>query len=62
MADLSNFLVINNSQRIVTLSGSIHDIEATLTGTVATWIGYGEAEPEAREGGVPEVINRLEAR
>lgn len=32
---------------------------AKLTGTVGTWIGYGEAEQDARKGGALEVINRL---
>jgi len=30
-----------------------------LTGTVGTWIGYGEANQDARKGGALEVINRL---
>jgi len=32
---------------------------AKLTGTVGTWIGYAEADQDAREGGALEVINRL---
>lgn len=33
-----------------------------LTGTVGTWIGYGEAAQDARKGGALEVINRLKVR
>ena len=32
---------------------------AKLTGTVGTWIGYGEADQDAHKGGALEVINRL---
>jgi len=33
-----------------------------LTGTVGTWIGYGEADQDAHKGGAREVINRLKVR
>jgi len=35
---------------------------AKLTGKVGTWIGYGEADQDARKGGAMEVINRLKVR
>jgi len=33
--------------------------EATLTGTVGTWIGYGEADKDAHKSGATVVRNRL---
>ncbi len=35
---------------------------AKLTGTVGTWIGYYEADQDARKGGAKEVINQLKVR
>jgi len=32
---------------------------ATLTGNVGTWIGYGEADNDARKGGATAVLNRI---
>jgi osmotically-inducible protein OsmY len=34
----------------------------TLTGTVGSWIGYGEADRDARKNGAVAVINRLKVR
>jgi len=35
---------------------------AVLTGTVGTWVGYNEADGDARESGALEVIDRLKVR
>jgi osmotically-inducible protein OsmY len=35
---------------------------AKLTGTVGTWIGYNEADQDARKSGAEEVINQLKVR
>ena len=35
---------------------------ATLTGTVGTWIGYGEADKDAHKGGATAVRNRLKVK
>lgn len=42
----------------VTVDGGV----ATLTGTVGTWIGYGEAEKDARRSGATAVRNRLKVK
>jgi len=39
----------------VTVDGAV----ATLTGTVNTWIGYNEADKDARKGGATAVLNRI---
>jgi len=39
----------------VTVNGGV----ATLTGTVGTWIGWGEAEKDAHKGGATFVLNRV---
>ena len=39
----------------VTVDGAV----ATLTGTVGTWIGWGEADKDARKGGATAVLNRV---
>jgi len=39
----------------VTVDGAV----ATLTGTVGTWIGWGEADKDARKGGATTVLNRV---
>jgi osmotically-inducible protein OsmY len=39
----------------VTVVGAV----VTLTGTVNTWIGYGEADKDARKGGATSVLNRI---
>jgi len=35
---------------------------ATLTGTVGTWIGWGEADRDARRSGATGVVNRVRSR
>ena len=42
----------------VTVDGGV----ATLTGTVGTWIGWGEADKDARKGGAAEVLNRVKVK
>jgi osmotically-inducible protein OsmY len=39
----------------VTVDGAV----ATLTGTVGTWVGWGEADKDARKGGATAVLNRV---
>ena len=39
----------------VTVDGGV----ATLTGTVGTWIGWGEADKDAHKGGATAVLNRV---
>ena len=39
----------------VTVEGGV----ATLTGTVGTWIGWGEADKDARKSGAASVVNRV---
>jgi osmotically-inducible protein OsmY len=39
----------------VTIDGGV----ATLTGSVGTWIGYGEADKDAHKGGAATVLNRI---
>ena len=39
----------------VTVDGAV----ATLTGTVNTWIGWGEADKDARKGGATSVLNHI---
>ena len=41
---------------------TVHGGVATLTGTVGTWIGYGEADKDARKSGAGDVINRIEVK
>jgi len=38
---------------------NVHGAVATLTGTVGTWIGWGEAQKDALKGGATAVINQL---
>jgi len=38
---------------------SVHGAVATLTGTVGSWIGWGEAQKDAMKGGATAVINQL---
>ena len=35
---------------------------ATLTGTVGTWIGWGEADKDARRSGATTVLNRVKVK
>jgi osmotically-inducible protein OsmY len=35
---------------------------ATLTGTVATWIGFNEADKDAHQSGATEVLNRVKVK
>ncbi|MCP5523779.1 MAG: BON domain-containing protein [Verrucomicrobiales bacterium] len=42
----------------VTVDGGV----ATLTGTVGSWIGWGEADKDARNSGAAVVLNRLKVR
>jgi osmotically-inducible protein OsmY len=35
---------------------------ATLTGTVGTWIGWNEADKDARKGGATAVLNRVKVK
>jgi osmotically-inducible protein OsmY len=42
----------------VTVDGGV----ATLTGTVGSWIGYGEADNDAHKSGAPVVLNRLKVK
>jgi osmotically-inducible protein OsmY len=42
----------------VTVDGSV----ATLTGTVGTWIGWGEADKDARKGGATFVRNQIKVK
>jgi osmotically-inducible protein OsmY len=41
---------------------TVHDGLVTLTGTVGSWMGYGEAERDARKSGAVGVLNRLKVR
>jgi osmotically-inducible protein OsmY len=41
---------------------TVHGGVATLTGTVGTWIGWGEADQDARKSGAAYVINRVEVK
>ncbi len=41
---------------------TVHGGVATLTGTVGTWIGLGEADKDARKSGAAYVINRVEVK
>jgi len=38
---------------------TVHGGVATLTGTVGTWIGYGEADQGAHQSGATAVLNRV---
>ena len=38
---------------------TVHGGVATLTGTVGTWIGWGEADKDAHKGGAGAVLNRV---
>jgi osmotically-inducible protein OsmY len=38
---------------------TVHEGVATLTGTVGTWIGYGEADQGAHQSGATTVLNRV---
>jgi osmotically-inducible protein OsmY len=42
----------------VTVDGGV----ATLTGTVGTWIGWGEADKDAHKSGATEVLNRVKVK
>ena len=42
----------------VTVDGGV----ATLTGTVGTWIGWGEADKDAHKSGAAEVLNRVKVK
>jgi osmotically-inducible protein OsmY len=35
---------------------------ATLTGTVGSWIGYGEADKDAHKSGATDVLNRVKVK
>jgi len=35
---------------------------ATLTGTVGTWIGWGEADKDTRRSGATTVLNRVKVK
>lgn len=41
---------------------TVHDGLVTLTGTVGSWMGYGEADRDARKSGAVDVLNRLKVR
>jgi len=41
---------------------TVHGGVATLTGTVDTWIGWGEADKDARKSGAAYVIDRVEVK
>jgi osmotically-inducible protein OsmY len=41
---------------------TVHDGLVTLTGTVGSWMGYGEADRDARKSGAVGVLNRLKVR
>ena len=41
---------------------TVHGGVATLSGTVASWIGYGEADKDAQKSGATEVLNRLKVK
>jgi hypothetical protein len=42
----------------VTVKGGV----ATLTGTVETWIGWGEADKDAHKSGATKVLNRIKVK
>ena len=46
---------LNREDIKVTIDGGV----VTLTGTVGNWIGWGEADSDAHNGGATEVLNRL---
>jgi osmotically-inducible protein OsmY len=46
---------LNSEDIKVTIDGGV----VTLTGTVGNWIGWGEADSDAHNGGATEVLNRL---
>jgi osmotically-inducible protein OsmY len=41
---------------------TVHGGVATLTGTVGSWIGYGEADKDAHKSGVTDVLNRVKVK
>ena len=41
---------------------TVHDGVATLTGTIDSWIAYGEAQRDAYKGGATDVRNRLQVK
>ena len=41
---------------------TVHGGVATLTGTVGTWIGWGEADKDAHKGGAGAVLNRVKVK
>ena len=41
---------------------TVHGAVATLTGTVGTWIGYGEADRDAHKGGATSVLNEIKVK
>jgi len=44
------------------ISVTVDDGVVKLTGTVGTWMGYEEADRDARKAGAWEVVNRLQVR
>ena len=46
---------VHSDDITVTVDGGV----ATLTGTVGTWIGYGEADKDAHKSGATAVLNRV---
>jgi osmotically-inducible protein OsmY len=49
---------VHSDDITVTVDGGV----ATLTGTVGTWIGYGEADNDAHKSGASVVLNRLKVK
>jgi osmotically-inducible protein OsmY len=49
---------VDRSDIKVTVSGAV----ATLTGTVGTWIGYGEADKDAHKSGATAVLNHISVK
>ena len=41
---------------------TVHGGVATLTGTVGTWIGWGEADKDAHKSGAAEVLNQVKVK
>jgi osmotically-inducible protein OsmY len=41
---------------------TVHGGVATLSGTVGTWIGYGEADKDAHKGGATAVLNQIKVK
>jgi osmotically-inducible protein OsmY len=46
---------VDRSDIKVTVNGAV----ATLTGTVGTWVGWNEADKDARKSGATAVLNQI---